>query len=135
MHNYRIAYVAIPYTKLDGLTKTISAERSSKYSATLMENEILAYSPITLGHEMCAHSFVLTELESEAWQNWCKQLFSICNELHVICFKGWQESTGVQAEIEWAKELNMPIYLISEDLKQILHYRYSEFQGAQDGRK
>jgi hypothetical protein len=46
------------------------------------------------------------------WATWKKQdlpALSRCDELWVIKMDGWKESTGVQAEIRFARKHNIPI--------------------------
>jgi hypothetical protein len=50
-----------------------------------------------------------------SFKSWAKRdltYLSKCDELWVVTMKGWKESIGVKAEINFAKEHNMPIKYI-----------------------
>lgn len=47
------------------------------------------------------------------WKGFSRDLLKRCDALIVLMSDGWKESTGVQDEIEYAKELNLQIlYLV-----------------------
>jgi hypothetical protein len=46
------------------------------------------------------------------WQNYCLNLLAVCDKIHVLMLKGWEESVGVQAEIAEAQRLEISILYI-----------------------
>lgn len=112
----KIIYLASPYTNKNCFLQSKRAMQVAHVAAKLMEQGHVCYSHVVLGHEMAKYSSKLACLPSEAWQDFCNHLFGACNELFVLCLDGWKKSIGVQKEIEWAKEMNMPIYYIDKDL-------------------
>ena len=96
-------YLAIPYT---GIEET-SFKVATAITGELMKRGEHVYSPITHSHEVAR----VTKLPTE-WAYWEKvdrEFISRCDELFVVCIDGWEESTGVQAEIEIAAEFGLPV--------------------------
>ena len=51
----------------------------------------------------------------ESWKRIDTAFISCCKELWVIMLDGWDESTGVAAEVKIAKELGIPVRYITPD--------------------
>lgn len=58
--------------------------------------------PITQGHLVAKIGNIPTTFDK--WLQQDLAMLSACNELWVVKMDGWQESTGVQAEIKFANE-------------------------------
>lgn len=107
-----LKYIAAPYYKhadKDVLMVTISS-----YSATCLKRGDSVICPLTMGHNFI--KLVDLPRDSEWWLKWCYDLLSKCDEMDVLCLDGWEDSTGVQAEIKFAKENNIKINYIYEPI-------------------
>lgn len=104
-------YVAAPYTHTD---PTVVRQRILTF-AKVMSNLIAAgehpVSPL-MNHFLVDYVETDFPLTWEYWQEYSYSLLSVSKELHVITMDGWEESTGVAAEIEMANQLNLPIRYI-----------------------
>lgn len=108
-------YLASPYSHKD---KEIMENRFKSVCAAcaiLTKNGKLVYSPIAHWHTIAvAHDLPRDFLF------WSKSNFSMirrCEELYVLCLKGWNRSLGVSAEIEFAKSAFMEVrYIAPESL-------------------
>jgi nucleoside 2-deoxyribosyltransferase len=49
----------------------------------------------------------------DAYQKYDERLIRACDEVWVLQLKGWESSTGVQAEMEYAKSIGKPVILKS----------------------
>lgn len=106
MNNMTKVYLAIPYT---GMNES-SYEQANQFTVDAMEMGYNPFSPIT-------HSHPLTEFGiSQSWDFWeiiDKGWIDVCEEVWVLIpregMERVHESTGVQAEIEYAKELGLPV--------------------------
>jgi hypothetical protein len=83
----------------------------SQIAGLLMWDGYIVFSPLS-------HSHMIAKLNksSRNWSFWSYQDYHQLkknDELFVLTLKGWEKSTGVQCEISWARELNMPIRYIS----------------------
>ena len=99
-------YLATPYTgtsqQQEARFKYVNAR-----AAELMAAGILVFSPISHTHPIAVAGDLPT-----GWEFWREYDFTFIqwgDELYVLMSDGWQESTGVTAEIEFAKELGKPI--------------------------
>lgn len=97
-------------------------ERVCKMAAELMKNGENIFCPI-------AHSHAIETIgmpgEIYGQDFWLKQDFSVlqhAKELIVFKMDGWDKSSGVAAEIEFAKENNIPIrYIENKSFKRVSH--------------
>ena len=99
-------YLASPYTHPDPSVRASRFRATCQAAAKLIQQGNLVFAPI-------AHSHPMTEfgLPSD-WRFWeCHDVEFLrrCNELAVLKLDGWRESRGVQAEIDLAIEMDLPI--------------------------
>lgn len=97
-------YLAIPYT---GNEKR-SFEMATEIAAELSIRGRVVYSPITHSHPMTQYRDL-----PGTWDFWSKidhAFIDGCECIYVIMADGWEQSTGVQAEIEYAQDIGMPVY-------------------------
>jgi hypothetical protein len=112
----KLFYLASPYSHKDQEVKDnrflVVQEVTVKM---LMDANIYAFSPIAYNHPMVIHDL---PTDWNFWENYDKAFIDHCDGLVVLTIDGWKESIGVTAEIEYAKELNLPVIYISvEDVK------------------
>jgi hypothetical protein len=108
-------FVSLPYTHADKAVIQKRFESACKYSAKLLKEGHIAISPIVTGHAI----LTVTDLpgDFEFWENYCYETLKVCNEVHVLCMPGWEESIGVEGEIQVAIALGLHIEYI--ELKDI----------------
>ena len=65
-----------------------------------------------------AHSHPMTEfhlpVDWDYWEEFDRAYLSICDELVVLRLQGWEESKGVQAEIEIMHSMRKTVRFIDE---------------------
>ncbi len=104
-------YLATPYTG----TPEQQQERFevvNAVAAKMMSSGLLIFSPIS--H---THPIALSGDLPKGWEFWKEYDYTFiewCDELHVLKQDGWQESTGVTAEIKIAKELGKKVVYVDE---------------------
>jgi hypothetical protein len=100
-------YISIPYS---GANTQQRYDIVKAYFLELAQHGIVAVSPVLMGHPFA------TELTNyEYWYKLSDELVSVCTEVHVLTVvgsEGWRQSRGVQAEIDKAVELQIPVYRI-----------------------
>jgi len=101
-------YVACPYTG----NKSEIRERMRIFDlvdAHLIKLGYFTVSPLSKHDVVEEH-----EVPSDwiFWERYSRELLSKCNGIFVIQISGWEQSTGVNSEIELAKELGIPICFI-----------------------
>ena len=105
-------YLASPYSHPDPNVREQRYQAACRATAELLRSGEPAFSPIV-------HSHVLVRFglpgDWEFWQRSDRALLCRCQRLVVLTLDGWRESRGVQAEIDLAIELDLPIgYLAPE---------------------
>ena len=113
--NNELIYLACPYTHKD---KAVMEERFrcvNKAASKLMAAGRYIFSPISHTHPIAEAG----ELPRgwEFWQGYDTAIISRCTSIYVLMLEGWKESTGVQAEIKPAKEYDIPVVFIDENLE------------------
>lgn len=94
-------YIAMPYTKLTALQREYYFHLSCWLAAKMFNERKQVFIPNLFAHPI-ASKYNLP-VEWEFWKDYDEKFLSICTELWVIQLKGWEESVGVNAEIEYAK--------------------------------
>lgn len=105
-----IYFVSSPYSHDDKEVVKLRFEQVSKYVARLVSEGTVAFSPITYGHVLCGIQDMPSDFEF--WDNFCYSFLDKATKLIVLKLDGWLESTGVQGEIKFAKENNIPIVYV-----------------------
>lgn len=103
-------FVSSPYSSKKRTDVLYRYGVAAKYTANLVAEGKIAFSPIVYGHELLKYA----EMPSDwpFWKNFCEVFIQKSEEVHVLMMPGWEKSAGVQAEISYAKELNLPIKFI-----------------------
>lgn len=99
-------YLALPYSG-SGFLIAERVRHMTMYDAKLMKQGIFTVSPVY--KHLMRHYNEDIPGDWTYWGEYSRQLLAMCKEMHVLCLPGWDESTGVKAEIELAKELGIPI--------------------------
>ncbi len=121
-----VIYVANPYTGTS-YERNIRFLAVEKYTAHLIREGKTAISPIVHCHVLAfrnglPHDFAF-------WQNYCLNVLFICDEMHILCLDGWEESVGVNGEIAGASEQEKSIWCIDpEDYEKKSHYILPEYR-------
>lgn len=120
-----LIYLASPYThEVKDVAEDVVQHRMrivNKCAADLAKRGYFIYSPLSMWHEVAISNKLPTD-----WRYWKETLeiiLNCCNALLVIVQPGWESSTGVKAEIEYAKQLNIRIgYFLPSEIDQNTKY-------------
>ena len=108
-------YLASPYTKQTPEERDYYFDKLCEITAALFANGLHVFAPILHSHPIAKNYGVPSEWDY--WAEYDEKFLTICDELWVIKFPGWDTSHGVQAEIEIAQKLGLDItYLNPENL-------------------
>jgi len=103
-------YVASPYTHPRREIRQKRFEEVCAYVAGLIRAGYQAISPIVHSHPIaCLH-----DLPGDAafWKEWNRDLLRGCDALHILQLEGWQHSTGIKNEIEWAHDWGIDVLYV-----------------------
>lgn len=111
----KLIYLASPYSHKDRQIEKFRYKEITRIAAKLHKKYPYAFIlPITQSHELknwepsLGGSFV-------KWRDRDLHFISKSDEVWVVLMEGWLESIGVQAEIEFAKECNIPVKHINPE--------------------
>jgi|GEM_PF-3727189 len=122
-------YIAIPYSDPD---PEVRAERMRVFwraCAYLVTRGDDVLSPMML--EPMTHAFPSIATTYTAWANYSRRLIGISNRMVVVALPGWEQSTGVLAEIEYAHQQGVPVeHLSLRTLEEQLHIQEQSREAA-----
>lgn len=130
-------YLSAPYTHA---SKDIQQMRRKAVALEALEiftdEETPVVSPLTMfeGFELYATDDQQAKLTHEKCMELCEAMQEQAGQLYVFMLPGWEQSTGVELEIELAEKLEMPIEYIKPDSKWITeHYQLEREHEARNG--
>ena len=101
-----IKYLAIPYTHKNEEVLNLRFEIANLISAELMKKGDVIFSPISHTHPMAKYGL---PIEWSYWKSQDEKFLDVCEKLYVTLLKGWDKSTGVNAEITHMKSRNVDV--------------------------
>lgn len=107
----KIIYLACPYTHKEKSIRSARSTVATIISACLIKNKIYNISPLTLQIPL-EDNFNFPHTW-DYWKRFDELLISRSDEVWVITIEGWEESVGVQEEIEMAKEFSKKIVYVN----------------------
>ncbi len=102
----KLTYLAAPYSHPDPQVREQRFRTVCQVTAVMFREGKIVFSPITHSHPLVEHGMPTSW---EYWQTVDRLYLSRCDELVVLKLRGWEQSVGVQAEIEIARELGKPV--------------------------
>lgn len=105
-------YLATPYNHSDYNIRVNRFNNINKIAASIMNDGHIVYSPISHSHPIAECGNLPKDWSF--WEKYDRTFLEWADELWVYCCDGWKESSGVNAEILIAKELNKSIRYIEE---------------------
>lgn len=107
-----VTYIASPYTHPAESIREVRYRGAMRLTAFLLNHSIWAYSPIQHCHEMAKVHALPTD--ALAWQQYNEAFIRSFSSCCVLCLEGWEKSAGVKMEIEFARLLSKPIFMVKE---------------------
>ena len=104
----KLIFVSSPYSHPDDNVREENYQKVSKYTAELIKNEVVAFSPILYGHTAVNFEPDIPT-DWPFWENFCLTFLNRCDEIIVYMMEGWDKSRGVAEEIAYAKDLGIKI--------------------------
>lgn len=104
-------YLAGPYSHPQPEIVALRYECHRQACAKLILAGGIVYSPIVHGHNLLPE---LAAWRHAEWIAYDLKILAKCNSVIVLMLDGWEESKGVQQELEFAKEAGLPIMYMKE---------------------
>ena len=105
----KLVYLANPYTHKDPDIMQERYEKACEFTAALKRNGWYVFSPIAHSHGPAQYGL---PKDYEYWSGYCELMLPKCDIMMVLKLDGWQESVGVQAEIDLWHKTGKPILLL-----------------------
>jgi SOS-response transcriptional repressor LexA len=112
-----ISYLASPYSLGGDSSEEERADRFrmvTRQAWLLFKDGVNIYSPIT--HHHCIQQVHPIELDTDEWMKYDLSFLHASETLYVLQIPNWDKSTGVQREVEYAINHNIPIEYIDPDM-------------------
>lgn len=106
-------YIATPYSDPNPAVRELRYERVTRVTAKFVEVGFHVYSPITHNHQLLKHADLPPSWMF--WEKFDRLHLKNCKGLIVLKLDGWEDSKGVNGEIEIAKELGIEISYVTEE--------------------
>jgi len=100
-------YLASPYSSDDPALRDARYQAVAHLMARMVERGERVYCPIVQSVPLCRHAGM-----SDDWRTWRDHDYlwiASASLVRVACMDGWEESTGVTAEISYAHSAGVPI--------------------------
>lgn len=106
-----VTYLATPYASYTG-SEVEAADAACQYAAEFMKRGYQVFCPVAHGHPIAA----VGDLDPFDYRLWMPQALAVlrlaCARVVVIPLPGWKLSKGIQLELDHARELDTPAYLL-----------------------
>lgn len=110
-------YLATPYTHKSRFIRWLRFRKANKAAGQLMEQGFFVYSPISHTHPICVANKL--PFDFSFWSAYDRSFIDWCDVLVVNAVKGWKESKGVTAEIEYANAKGKPL-IVTKSLGTVI---------------
>ncbi len=100
-------YLASPYSHVSPDTMEKRFQAAELATATFLLSDVAVYSPIVHCHQLGKMHNLPTDFKF--WMRYNYRMLSPALSLIVLKISGWEESIGVQAEIEYAVTHGKPV--------------------------
>ncbi len=105
-------YLASPYSHEDPIVCEQRYEAACRATAGLLRRGHPVFSPVVHSHPLVRYGL---PGDWDFWERCDRALLRCCREMIVLMLDGWRESRGVQAEIDLAIEMELPIRYLAAD--------------------
>ena len=106
----KLYYLASPYTHPNKNVKKRRAEEVTKAAVDLLHLGVYTFAPIAYNAPWEKYHI---PGDWAFWEDFDKTFVERCDAILVLKLDGYKESVGVNAEIEFAHEIGIPVYYIS----------------------
>lgn len=101
-----LVYMASPYSHPDSDVMQQRFQEAACHAAKLMREGINVFSPITHTHPIAQYDL---PKGWDFWKQYDEKMLAVCDSMIVLKLDGWEQSKGVQAEIEIMGKAGKPI--------------------------
>ena len=127
--NKNLCYLAAPYSHKEHYMLVARFILINRVAAKLMAEGNYIFSPISHTHPIAEASNGILPRGWEYWEGYDRTMIKCCDRLIVLRLPGWETSTGVQAEIQIAREYGITMeYIDYEPFRDVALVVASEME-------
>lgn len=104
----KVIYVCAPYSHPDIIVRDYRMAAFSNYMAQQLLKGNVVVSPLMCHYLLPFEPKLKTDWGT--WKEYSTTLMERSDEVHVLTLQGWEESTGVQQELQLALLMHLPIW-------------------------
>ena len=105
-------YLASPYSHANPSIHEQRYQAACRATAALIGAGQVVFSPVVHSHPLVAFGLPTAWA---AWEQIDRAFLERCDELAVLMLDGWDQSIGVRAELQIARELGKPVRFLEVD--------------------
>lgn len=110
--NRPLYYLASPFTHTQKEIMRMRTEIAIDVSIKLVNADYIIFSPIAYNGSWIDKG---VRGDWEFWKEFDLKIISKCEGVIVLTMPGWENSVGVTEEVEFAKEMAIPVYYLSPE--------------------
>lgn len=103
-------YLCTPYSHPDPFVREERYLKAMKLVRDFLKMGLHVYSPIVHCHELAKVADL--PRDQEFWKRYNFTMLAAAETMHILMLDGWEQSVGIQGEVEEAKRLSLPIIYI-----------------------
>jgi hypothetical protein len=108
--NNHLFYIAAPYTHTNPDVVQFRIRSVNAFCADLFAKGVHLFSPLSMCHPIAMSHNLPTD--ALYWHAYNRKMCNLCSHLVVLMLPGWQESLGVQCEIDLFFTSKKPIIYV-----------------------
>lgn len=112
-------YLGSPYTHKNPKVRQRRYEAVRNFAGFLAKHGEWVFCPIMHSHDMAIHCDM--PYTFEFWDDWNKALIRPSRGVIVFQIEGWDTSRGLKSEIDYAKQIGLPVIMSKEAWRSYDH--------------
>ena len=109
-----LIYLAAPFSHPGPEVSRRRLEEVNSYAAQLLSRGALSFSPLSHGAQLDS-----PDIPDSVWYELGLRIMQGCDQLWLLALDGWEDSEGVRMELERARQLDIPVYVVNPDTYEV----------------
>lgn len=107
--DFEVIFLAMPYQHSDPKVVEKRIEILHDVIAFLMKSNKIAIAPC-LNHSVVKRAKI--QIDPQYWAAYSAAHIPICSRMFVLTMEGWDQSSGIEGEIQLAKKFKIPVEFV-----------------------
>ncbi len=106
-------YLAVPYSKMPWYLRELYFNLSCEITAQVVNKGLMIFAPIVYTHPMAVNCKLPGDWAY--WKAFDEHFLAFCDTIYVLRVPGWEDSIGVQAEIDYMTQRGKEVRYIDPE--------------------